>query len=89
MCAATSAAVISAAVMAAGTLVELDSEQFVEIANRLQKNGAFIIHGKTGLIHKKETYIVGNQGIILYCRSESILLSIKADIETKRLSLLL
>jgi hypothetical protein len=67
MCAAvaTSAAATSAAAArAAGTIVELDPEQFSKIATKLQENGALIIHGKTGFRQKKDTYLVGNQGII-------------------------
>ena len=90
--AASSAAIMAAAsaVRAAGTLVELDSEQFSKIATRLQQeNGALIIHGQTGFRQKKDTYLVGNQGIILYCKNTGVLASIKVDIEAKSLSLLL
>ena len=87
--AATSAVILAAAVRAAGTIVELDSEQFSKIANRLQQeNGALIIHGQTGIRQKKDTYLVGNQGIIFYCKNTGVLASIKVDIEAKSLSLL-
>jgi hypothetical protein len=91
MCAATatSAAAASAATRAAGTLVELDPEQFLKIATKLQENGALVIHGKTGFRQKKDTYIVGNQGIILYCKNTGVLTSIKIDIEAKHLSIFL
>jgi outer membrane usher protein FimD/PapC len=82
-------AVAAIAVRAAGTLVELDPEQFSKIATRLQQeNGALIIHGQTGIIQKKDTYIVGNQGTILYCKNTGTLTSIKIDIEAKQLSIL-
>ncbi|MCL2359138.1 MAG: DUF2188 domain-containing protein [Candidatus Bathyarchaeota archaeon] len=82
-------AVVAIAVRAAGTLVELDPEQFSKIATRLQQeNGALIIHGQTGVIQKKDTYLVGNQGIILYCKNTGTLTSIKIDIEAKQLSIL-
>jgi outer membrane usher protein FimD/PapC len=86
--AATTAAAI--AVRAAGTLVELDSEQFSKIATKLQQeNGALIIHGQTGFRQKKDTYLVGNQGVILYCKNLGVLASLKVDVEAKSLSLLL
>jgi len=82
-------AVVAIAVRAAGTLVELDPEQFSKIATRIQQeNGALIIHGQTGVIQKKDTYLVGNQGIILYCKNTGTLTSIKIDIEAKQLSIL-
>jgi len=84
MCAGTSVAVAAIA-RAAGTLVELDPEQFLKIAPKLQENGALIIHGKTGFIQKKDTYLVGNQGRILYCKTAEVLYAIKIDIEAKNL----
>jgi hypothetical protein len=92
MCAvaATSAvAVVASAVRAAGTLVELDPEHFSKIAAKLQQeNGALIIHGRTGIRQKKDTYLVGNQGIIFYCKNIGLLASIKIDVEAKSLTLL-
>jgi hypothetical protein len=85
--AATNVAIISAAVRLAGTKVEIDSEQFLKIATKLQENGALIIHGKTGLRQKSDLYLVGNQGIILYCK-ETIHSSIKIDIEAKYISMI-
>jgi hypothetical protein len=86
--AATSAAA-ARAVRAAGTLVELDPEQFSKIATKLQQeNGALIIHGQTGFRQKKDTYLVGNQGIIFYCKNTGVLASIKIDVEAKSISLL-
>jgi hypothetical protein len=90
--AASSVAIMAAAsaVRAAGTLVELDPEQFSKIATRLQQeNGALIIHGQTGFRQKKDVYIVGNQGVILYCKNAGVLASLRVDVEAKSLSLLL
>ncbi|MCL2642722.1 MAG: hypothetical protein FWD52_04345 [Candidatus Bathyarchaeota archaeon] len=86
----SAAVAVAVAVRAAGTLVELDSEQFSKIATRLQQeNGALIIHGQTGFRQKKDTYIVGNQGVIFYCKNVGVLVSVKVDVEAKSLSLLL
>jgi hypothetical protein len=88
---ATAATIVAAnAVRAAGTLLELDPEQFSKIATKLQQeNGTLIIHGQTGFRQKKDTYLVGNQGVILYCKNPGVLASLKVDIEAKSLSLLL
>jgi hypothetical protein len=86
---AVTTVVAASAVRAAGTLVELDPEHFSKIAIKLQQeNAALIIHGRTGIRQKKDTYLVGNQGIIFYCKNIGLLASIKIDIEAKSLTLL-
>jgi len=83
---AVAAAIAGATMKAAGTLVKVSPEQFIEITNRFHEKGIIIVHSQKGTLTKTHVYVTGVHGIIFYCKTISKL-PINIDVEAKSISL--
>jgi len=56
-------------IRAAGTIVQVDPRQFIEVVNKFRDRGIVVVHGVSGVISKRHVYITGIHGVVFFCET--------------------